>query len=217
MREPSLQLLRLRVPLLTGVPQPQSCVPLLVKLKSQPFSFLRVPQLKSTAAQAALFQVSSRRVPPCVRVPCLCVRPRAHAAGGEGLPAAGTARRVVQQQPADCMLSCQLSAAVSLRAAEPARFFICPESLAELPRPKRLEVSELLTLEIAKVPAARKFSRGPRPGGLSPGLAATDCLLSVPFCFSFVSLSCPFSWCFCSLWLCFLLSRVALPYCFPTA
>jgi hypothetical protein len=55
-------------------------------------------------------------------------------------------------------------AAVSLLAAEPARLFNRPESLAELPRPKRLEVSKLLTLVITKVPAARSFSRDPRPG-----------------------------------------------------
>ena len=150
MREPSLQLLRLRVPLLTGVPQPQSCVPLLVKLKSQPSCFLRVPQLRVPQLKRHLFQVSSRRVPPCVRVPYACVHPRAHAAGGEGLPAAGTAGRVVQQQQ-----HVVVPAAVSLLAAEPARLFNRPESLAELPRPKRLEVSELLTLVIAKVPAAR--------------------------------------------------------------
>jgi hypothetical protein len=124
------------------------------KFKSQPFSFLRVPQLRVPQLKRHFFKfrrTECRHVSACHA----CVRPRAHAAGGEGLPAAGTAGRVVQQQPADCMLSCQLSAAVSLRAAEPARFFNRPESLAELPRPKRLEVSKLLTLVIAKVPAAR--------------------------------------------------------------
>ena len=48
-----------------------------------------------------------------------------------------------------------MPAAVFLLAAVPARLLDRSKSMAELPQPKCLEVSELLTLVIAKVPSAR--------------------------------------------------------------
>ncbi len=130
---------------------------------------LRVPQINvgiTGQKVAATFKVlSSRRVLLCVRVPCVCVCPQAQVEGGEDLPAAGTARRVVQQQPADAC--CHASRRVSARSCARAAF----GSFQVYGRAAAAQVSGGVGAAQAcasQVPSARSFSRGPNRGGLPP-------------------------------------------------